>query len=328
MSSDELHISFSSISLAPTNIFRPDQILVPACVTRGIVQRAVSMRNVLAPIFGKANIGVSLHPARVVDVPLIGKLFQEQQIQISSVDIPDVVTFRNEVKNMMHDIFRADGMFFNRVGWMLQNVASYNALEQKLLQALSLLENSESALVLRGNAKYWHDRTKIVLATLRRQYPNVSVAIEIDPPSQTPNEYITFLHMLRKTDLYIYADVDMGHLAESNYIHRDRIENSSLTSILATLFSQTKEENVVGVVTLNQYVNGNEETHTNLLTGPVNLFTAMKFLGEAVRKKTLHFPPTIIVESNPRDYQTILGEKGLDFFQKIKQSFDEGKAGR
>jgi len=326
MSKEALQVSFSSISCAPVNVYRPHEILLPHFVTTGIVERASHIKEILEPIFEEGNVGISLHPAVVVDVPKAARLLEQAHIPITSIDSPDIIPHMDLLKKLVRD----HGRMLSQIGWSLQNVSSEKAQHQKLTQGIAALHKQQLPHIVRAPAHYWmHSRRGEVLRKSLAQYPDVILAIEIDAMRQTPDEYISFLEKLRedKESVPVYADIDLGHLAESKYFNRHRADVPDPLVILESLL-HSQQSSMVALVSLNQYQEGDVETHRNILHGNIDLLRAARLVGSAVRGGTLPFGPKVLVEAHPIEYDMLLGPEGVIFFKKIKQAFDQGKEGK
>ena len=118
---NDLMLSFSSISLAGNKIERFDEILWPHSVQKSIARRAKQLKETLTPVFGEENIGVSLHPAMVVDPFETSMLLKKSRIPITSIDVPDVIPPQELVEKVIKSVRTNDGRAFNHLGWSLQN---------------------------------------------------------------------------------------------------------------------------------------------------------------------------------------------------------------
>lgn len=329
MGKETLQFSVSSISCSEASPLRPDKILIPRFATETMVQRAITLKQTLEPVFGNDNISISLHPASVVNVPRAAELLSYAGVYISSIDIPDVITNWQMVKNILNSLRTRN---FKRtpldIGWRLQNVGSKKEYKRKLDQGLSTIKENMYPQIVRTHAGLWINSTEG--DELRRKLseePNVVLAVEIEADKQTPSEYIDFILKLSQTndrETPVYADIDLGHFGESKYVHRGYSEIPEPLQVFEKIIQDRKTSKLVAVTTLNQYVAGDPWTHSHLLKGPIDYTKVAKLIGKATKEEMLPFSPMLLAEFYPYYYKFLVGADGIFFCRLLAASFHEG----
>jgi len=329
MSKENLQFAVSSMS---TGEYRPShlhEILVPRFATEQLVKRTAYLKERLGPVFGQENISLSLHPATTIDMPKAIKLLQAAGIPVSSIDAPSVYANKLYVSNVLKSFLGGNLRELKiQTGWRLQNVESEEKKEEKLDEALKAFSPATNPKIFRSNAEIWHESREG--EELRRKLKGQSgaiIAIELDAKTQTPAEYLRFLKELAKTndkDTPVYADIDLGHLEESKYLH-DENQISEPLDIYEKILRDPETSRLVAVTSLNQYKAGETHTHTNFMHGPIDFSKATKELGIAAREGRLPFPPMTIAEFFPMEYEQVLNDSAIKQWKTVKEAFDNGR---
>lgn len=329
---ERLQFAVSSISCTEPGI----SLLSREYSTRTMIERAKKLQKELAPVLGENSMSLSLHLARTLDVPMAADLATQQKIKISSIDIPDIITIGMEWNGLIHDtesalhtkgikgaIQQEAPRVVSRLGWYLTNVPDQDSADKKLGEGLEAIKNNGIPRIVRANMVYWTESSRG--DRLRKQlsgYPNTILAVEMDPRNQTPQEYFRTLEKMAKTndcETPVYADLDLGKFGQSKYQFHQNYQIPEPLELYEKFLAENPE--LVAATTLDQFVDGDVETHRQLQDGPTDLLRAAKDFGDTARQERLPFQPMIVIEFHPGRFDSITKPEGIHFFKQVNDSF-------
>lgn len=322
---EKLQVVISSASCGEFRGSRAHKVIFPSPATAETVRRVGTFRDGVAPFFGPENVSVSLHAGFATDIPLAGKLYNEAGIAISSLDIPDIVPVTETIQKVLKDgILGNVGLVKRHVGWGLQNVPSQASYDTKISQGLGVLASNDSPRIVRTNAKsFFESRAGILLRNRLLALPKAVLAVEIDAEHQTPAEYLEFLQKINHdfVGAPVVADLDLGHLGRSRFIHRNRSEIPQPKAILDNILADPRLVKILALVSLNQYQEGQERTHEGFLGGSIDFSEVTKKLAQASKAGLLKYPPMVLAEFYPMEYSAMLSEDGLKIWRKMAHAY-------
>ncbi len=328
----DLRITVDSISCATADPRHLPEILLSQYVSRAIVNRAAEFAEVMHEVgFNKKGISLSFHPARAVDTTNLIVDCESRGIPITSIDTPDTYRFGHLVRDgLKAGVSGQLGGFTRNAGWFLQNVSSFKQQSERMEQALSevRLAQPRSRPFIRVQAGAWLGSREGQALVDKAKFSNVDMAVEIDAHFQTHAEYWMFVQQLKaylkRFDIWVGADVDLGHLDESKARHPEVVMNGALAAYESVL-QDPRLSKLVILTSLNQYLPGLEHTHSDLITGPIDLKAAVGKLGQAQARGALAYPPLILPEFYPADYDRMVGPEGQRFFKGILGEYHQGR---
>lgn len=323
---EELQFAVSSISCSEYKPSRVHQATIPKFATERMVERMARLRNELGNIF--PNISISAHPGFLLKVDRIAAKLLKKGIEVSSIDTPDIDTNLRALGEVLNSLFikRSPKETMLNVGWRLHNVGSKKEQERKIDQGLKAIEGHPYPKIVRTHAGAFLESTEG--EELRKKLAantGVILAVEIEAGKQTPAEYLEFLQRLASTSYKktpVYADIDLGHLGESKYLHKDTSEIPEPLEVFESILSEKSTSLLVAVTSLNQYSAGDMHTHTNLMHGPIDLVDAAGKLGKAAKDGMLPFSPMTVAEFYPFEYEQLISEEGKAFWRRFKGAYD------
>lgn len=328
MLKENLQFAVSSTSCAEYRMTRPHQIAIPRFATKAIVNRASQLKETLEPVFGLGNVGVSLHLARVIDIPRAVKMLKRNSVPITSIDTPDIYPVREFLEQIIENLrTRSVREILLNIGFSLHNVSSEEQCFDKLQQALRVKGSIPETQIVRTNAKVFLDST--LGDKLRKElnkHKNVALAVEIDASRQTPADYLNLIHQLLSVNerTPVCLDLDLGHLGESKFLHPNH-EIPEPLEVLERIFQNPRDSRLLAIVTLNQYEPGARHTHTNLIGGPIDLAEATRKIGEAAKHEKLTYNPTVLAEFYPFEFDLFISSEGLAFCQRLRTAYDSAR---
>lgn len=321
---ENLQFAVSSISCSEYNPSRIHQVAVPKFATERTVKRMTGLRNELGDIF--PNISISVHPGFLLDVDRAARLLKENGIEISSIDTPDIYQNKKFLGDAFKNLIKLDiKEALLNVGWRLHNVGSKEEQHRKIDQSLITMEYHPTPKIVRTHAGAFLESTEG--EELRKKLTGnsgVILAVEIQAGKQTPAEYLEFLQRLGSTnnrETPVYADIDIGHLGESKYLHPES-EIPHPLEVFENILSDKSTSGLVAVTSLNQYSAGDLHTHTNLMRGPIDLVDVARKLGRASKDGMLPFAPMTLAEFYPFEYEQLISEEGKAFWKRLKGAYD------
>lgn len=308
--------------------------MFPSYATPSTIDRLAAMRNALQHTIPLQDSTASLHVGYMIDTLSAVHALAHKNIPISSIDTPDVVPllafFIEIFKNTFSDMsFRK---IKTTVGWQFASVTTNQEFVKKVSEGIDGLNSKDTIHFIRSSCGSWHkDRVGQTLLDLlsekRKQFASVALALEIDAKHQTPEEYFEFVYKLQKNNpkIPIYFDLDVGHIAEARKRHTHRsIEKSEI--IVEKLLSNKKYNQLIGMVSLNQYDHKQDETHISLLKGSIDYIHIIKMLGQAARGGQILFDPIIMAEFSPFAYQEMMSLDGIKYFHQLKKAYCESNS--
>ena len=329
MSSLPFTFAISSLSCAPANIFRPYEILLPPIATTQTVLRLSRMKDLLKDIIPSDQFTTSFHVGYLISTLQAIKELEKHDIQVSSLDTPDIRTLFQCLQQAIKTIQRSNlKEFKENIGWQLASVTTYQNYERKVRNGLdSLNENSKPQFVRTSGGSWYKSEVGNTLIQIlkekRKLNPSLALAIEIDARNQTPHEYFSFVQKLNELhpDLPIYFDLDVGHLAES-LVHHATFEHETLLELVDEVLTDRSKSSLIGIVSLNQYDHQTKDIHVSLMKGSIDYIKIIEMLGEASRKGNLSIPPTLLAEFSPMEYDVMTSPEGIDYIASVIKAFN------
>ncbi len=328
MLGEHIQFAISSLSCAPTTIFRPQDIVLPTPSTDRTIERLVRLNHALHKIMPDIPCTTSLHVGYMLDTNRAIESLKQNNIHISSVDTPDVRTISACTKEFLTNavVDRSWKRMKNTLGWQFASVTTIESYYQKVIEGISGLSSTDSLHLVRASTGAWQDSTVGntllgIIAEQRKSIPTLAVAIEIDARYQTPEEYFDFVYNLNQSqEVPVYFDLDVGHIAEARIRHRHKkIEYPEI--LVEKLLQNKKYSQLIGMVSLNQYDHTTDETHISLTAGSIDYVKIMSLLGKAGRHGHLTVDPVIMAEFSPFAYDDMISSDGIEYFQSLKQAF-------
>jgi len=325
MLSERLRFEIPSMSCGEHRPSHLPNIIVPQMATTEMVNRFAVLRDTLSSTLDGKNISLSLHVGYATDVSKAKQLLSSSNVQVSSLDIPDVYTLKRFVHDLKPRIKDKDiAKLLKSGGRKIQSVGSEKLLYRKLNKGVNAF-TKDKPLLLRTHAGLWletnlGDR----LRSMFKGNPNIAFAVEMLSKYQTPDEYMEFIRQLSLTNdinTPVYADLDLGHIEEAGYLHQERAGRKEALAVYEDILSDEHDSKLVACTSLNQY-DGGDETHASLIHGPLDLTEAMKILGKAKSRGTIVGSQTVIVEFYPMDYPTYVSSEGVAFCANLRNAYD------
>lgn len=324
------HFKFavSSLSCTPASIFQPHTVILPRYATHGTIKRLVHMRSVLKNIIPETQFTTSLHVGYNLDTPLALQELKRHHMLISSVDTPDMVPLPLFLFQLAKNCFFETSLkkIKNTVGWQFASVMDREKYQLKVSEGIASINTNESLHLIRAGTGAWYRSSvgKMLIEMItrkRKQIPTLALALEIDAKHQTPEEYFQFVYELNKsTNIPVYFDLDVGHIAEARRVHRyHRIEKSEI--LVERLLNNKKYSQLIGMISLNQYDHAKDETHISLLKGSINYVEIMRLLGEAGRAGHLSVDPIVMAEFSPFEYNEMTSLNGIRYINSLKRAY-------
>lgn len=322
----KLHLAFNSLSVSSTN---PREVLSKSRGTAKLGENAAIMHAHLSRIFD--DVSVSVLPGRKVDIIQFASHLREHDISIHSIDVPDVkhlsLAVLQATGNVLRpfilqrpDLTRAK----NHIGWAISNVESRREQQKRTQEGLLIADTTD----IKVNTEFWKDSRQgaELVDAIKRTGKTVSLNIEIDATSQTQAEYFSFMDQIRRDvghTMRVLYDLDTGHLERSTHFH-PKSSNKSAIEVLQDVFADPRRAKDVGIVSLNQYVTGNPESHTRLDVGSVKLEHVVFEMGKAMKNGKLPSDTTALLETHPSDQKWLTGQEGTVFLSRLQSAFDAG----
>lgn len=328
MNKENLQFAVSSISCSEHRLLHFPSILIPQLATKATVERIARFRDALEPVFGRNNISASFHLGYATNATEAVQRLRQRGIKISSIDTPDIFSnwqlLNVLIKSLKTKDFKEVAL---DIGWRVNNVGSFSEWNNKIDEGLKVIETNPLPKIVRSHAgAFLESQEGEELRKKLNQQRGVILAIEIEARKQTPAEYIEFLKKLAKTndrEAPVFADIDLGHLGESKYIHGESAEIPEPLQIFENFLKDRTISQLIAITTLNQYKPGDVHTHTNLMVGQIDLIEVARKIGKATKNNILPFSPMVLAEFYPFEYEALTSEEGKIFFKKMRAAYEE-----
>lgn len=297
--------SINSLSTTPSDIHRPDRILIPPIATRATIDNAIEFaNNVLFPI-GYKDVGVSLHAGMQTNVPLAAKLLAETGIRITSGDVPDVMGIKDTIDHLRLKPKEATTV----IAWTLVNTVSRRQRDIKVEELIENVQPINRLPILRTSSAA--DLIYLIKLIDKRAL----LAVEIDAHEHTLEQYLNLMREL----LLIYPNqiafaFDGGHTHEAH--------PNSVEALFENMCKDPKTAENIALVEITQ----KDDTtgagaHSTSLEGKINYGYIMKTYRQASRRDLLGYTPHVVIETHPSSFTTIVGNDGIKYFRSIYQQF-------
>lgn len=312
-------VAVSSLSGSPADARKPWQVRFASHETANNLTELV---QTLQTSFEGSDISVSLLPGRNINSKRTVKYLTAKEIRVSSIDVPDVVPFRQLVGSVSKSLREKDGRLANHLGWYISNTGSELQQRRKVKKALK----ATGAETVKTSAGLWRDGNQHQgekLEALLEKYTkksgkdSLSLVIEIDTGNQSPAEYLAFIKAKRQelidrnSKLSVVMDVDLGHIAQWGI------------DSVAFLEEAMADPDAIAMVSFNQHIKGEAEAHAKLTEGVVNFEQAAHVMGRSAKEDAV-----VVFEPNPTQRESFTETLLGDFGQKLKNAFSNGRASK
>lgn len=284
--------------------------------------------------------GVSLHPTLTMRVPLMAALLQQEGVNITSVDTPDVKPFRHTLKDIGKALLSGNlPLVRDHVGWALLCIRDENARIASVKESLDAIKDKEK--VIRTSSAYFNEenlRTTGSKLIEKAEKTNSIIAIEIDPSAHSVDAYFNLIRSLRKE----HGDIIKISFDAANVERRLVFERSSGISsrfqsaeqIFRALLGDLEKSGIsdlggaVASVELNQLDNDIEtkcesgkipQGHGGPLRGLIDYEAIVRIYGRAIRDGKGD-GARVILEFHPAHMQIVLRD-GPNYFSALLRAF-------
>lgn len=295
------------------------QIEIPTASVFGIPAGLVQLRKVLASTqhINPEHISASLHPMKVSSGEKQAWKLQQRGIPITSIDVPDAVTWKDTILEISDALTQRNPVKVpNDIAWNLMNVGDPVEAKHQVEQVVrSGNINKAKPWTIRLQFKHFDDN-KHYFNKLLQQYPLLNLAFEIDPNSQTVDQFYQRMTELANSSQYtgrVFVDFDYGHMNQA---------------LISNTFWETIGEldKVITLGWLGRVSLNPGPSHQGFVQQGEAFESIAKVLGTAERNNNLsdQIPITIIPEFIPVEYFEMLNE-GAQVIGRVVQTFNRSR---
>lgn len=317
-SGKRISLAISTGSLYPSDPRKPWEAIIPRLATEAIAKHAIEFKDVVdrmtpEPLRDMVEVGISLHWSDRINAKQLMHRLDAEGIPVTSHDIPDIESVSMLGAKIKQALTSNSQEGLEEIllhgGWYLINTRSEHSRIRRLHEAMSATRESQvSPVIFRTSLASFLQNCDASLFRILKSYTiskNIAVALEIDADKYTPSDYMEAIRKLNAETYHgipVFADLDVGHLAQSRALHPDH-EIPEVNSLFRSIMAD--DGRLVGTVSLNQYAGGGG---THVWLGDPNGQVILSKIGSSMAeyREKLPFGPVAILEINPKHTHHLL----------------------